>query len=97
MGASVEGIDTSKKEWERQLTLEKIKNSLKQRDANEKLKNMPDDKYDELRSITSAMNPWQQSKPVQITGSIDIRSNTACRSRWIMRSCTQHLNVGLSL
>jgi hypothetical protein len=56
LGASLEGIDTSRDEWERQLTLERIKDGLKQRDTNEKLKNMPDDEYNELRSIRSAMS-----------------------------------------
>ena len=55
-GASLESIDTSKDEWERQLTLEKIKDGLKERDANKRLKNMPDDEYDELRKIRSAMS-----------------------------------------
>jgi hypothetical protein len=56
LGASLEGIDTSQDEWEYQLTLKRIKDGLKQRDTNEKLKNMPDDEYNELRSIRSAMS-----------------------------------------
>jgi hypothetical protein len=56
VGASLEGIDTSQYEWERQLTLEKIKDGLRKRDINERLKNMPDDEYKELRSIRSAMS-----------------------------------------
>ena len=56
LGASLEGVDTSKDEWERQLTLGKIRDGLKARDANVKLKNMPDDEYNELRSIRSAMS-----------------------------------------
>jgi len=56
LGAALEGIDTSKDEWERKLTLERIKDCLKQRDANEKLKNMPDDEYEELKNILRAMS-----------------------------------------
>src|SRR5262249_4908044 len=40
LGASLEGIDTSTDEWERQLTLEKVKDGLKAREGNQTLKNM---------------------------------------------------------
>lgn len=56
LGASLEGIDTSKDEWERQLSLKNIKDGLKQRDTNERLKIMPEDEYNELRSIRGAMS-----------------------------------------
>src|SRR5262249_37792295 len=56
LGASLEGIDTSTDEWERQLTLEKVKDGLKAREGNQTLKNMSETDYSELRNIRSSMS-----------------------------------------
>lgn len=55
LGGSLEGIDKSNDEWERQLTLDYFRELLKNKDANDKLKAMSDDEYNKLREIIGAM------------------------------------------
>lgn len=51
-----EVVDRSRDEWERNLSLDKVKPALKQRGINDRLKNMDDAEYIELRSIVGALN-----------------------------------------
>jgi hypothetical protein len=59
---SYEVVDTSKDEWERNLSLDKVKPALKQREINDQLKNMDDAEYTELRNIVGAMNHGANKK-----------------------------------
>lgn len=59
LGASLEGIDTSKDEWERQLKLDDFKEALKENrkgKSNRKLKTMADSEYNELRKTVGALS-----------------------------------------
>jgi hypothetical protein len=55
LGASLNGIDVSKPKWEESLTRTKVAEAIKQRNYNEKLREMPDAEYHELCSIVSGM------------------------------------------
>jgi hypothetical protein len=55
-GQPTEIVDVSIDEWERKLTLDKVRPALKQREMNERLKAMNDVEYQELRAIVSALN-----------------------------------------
>lgn len=55
-GQPFEIVDTTKDEWERKLTLDKVRPALKQRDINGRLKSMDDAEYNELRNIVGALN-----------------------------------------
>lgn len=55
-GLPSEVVDMSNDEWERKLTLDKVKPALKQREMNEKLKALNDVEYEELRAIVGALN-----------------------------------------
>ena len=55
-GQPAEIVDVSSDEWERKLTLDKVKPALKQREINARLKAMSEVEYQELRAIVSALN-----------------------------------------
>ena len=54
-GRSLEGIDMTKRQWERQLTLNNVKKAVNNRTSNAVLIAMPDAEYDELVRILTSM------------------------------------------